>query len=59
MAYDYAEKIFDYEDGELDEAQEIELFQYLIDNRLIEHLQGHYGRQARQLIDAGLCHEAS
>jgi hypothetical protein len=45
-----------YEDGELDSEQTVELFQNLIDSGLIFnlHLQGHYMRVAKELVDAGL-----
>jgi len=50
------EKIIAYEEGELEEDEVIELFQELIDNGMAWILQGHYGRTAASLIDAGLCH---
>ena len=46
-------KIADYEAGRLDAGEEIELFQYLVDDGLVWKLQGHYGRTARRLIEAG------
>ena len=48
------ERIVLYEQGELDEQQTIQLFQELLDSGMIMHLQGHYGRFAAQLLEAGL-----
>ena len=47
--------IIDYEAGALSEEEVIEGFQQLIDNGIVWSLQGHYGRTAATLIDAGLC----
>lgn len=52
------DKIIALENGELPEAEVIDLFQELIDTGLCWQLQGCYGRTARDLIDAGLCHPA-
>ena len=48
--------IMDYEAGNLTEAQVIAGFQKGIDSGLVWKLQGHYGRTAQALIEAGLCH---
>lgn len=51
-------KIIAYENGELAQDEEIELFQELINSGLAWQLQGHYGRMAQALIDAGYCEPA-
>lgn len=52
------DSIIAYEAGALDQEQTIELFQKLISTGLVWTLQGHYGRTARHLLDAGLCEAA-
>jgi hypothetical protein len=52
--YDYVTRIIQYEAGELDESETIELFQYLVNDGLIGALQGSYQRVAVALIQAGL-----
>ena len=47
-------QILAYENGELDEAGVIELFQSLVSTGLAWSLQGSYGRTAKALIEAGL-----
>lgn len=56
MDNDLLNLLMDYEDGSLDEETMIELFQKLIDNGMAWTLQGHYGRTAMSLIEAGYCH---
>jgi len=53
------ERIVAYESGELDQQQTIQLFQELCDSGMIMNLQGHYGRLAFQLMEAGLITTAS
>jgi len=48
------ERIVEYENGQLDQQQTIQLFQELVDSGMIMKLQGHYGRLAFQLMEAGL-----
>lgn len=49
------DKIIAYEQGELDTEETIELFQGMIDSGVVWSLQGHYGRTAVALIEAGYC----
>lgn len=51
-SYDTLGKIVLYENGELTHAEEVELFQHLIDTGLAWQLQGAYGRRAQALIDS-------
>ena len=52
--YDRVGAILAYECGELDDEKAVELFQNLVDTGIAWSLQGHYGRTALALIDAGL-----
>ena len=47
--------IIAYENGELDRDQIVAGFQSLIDSGAIDHLQGHYQRQALELLKSGEC----
>lgn len=49
------DKIMAYEQGEMNRDEIIEFFQELIDSGMCWELQGHYGREATALIEAGLC----
>lgn len=55
--YDEVGAIIAYEQGELSDDDTVELFQRLVDNGLAWTLQGHYGRTARRLIEAGYVEE--
>lgn len=51
--YDYVSAIMDYESGELDEDETVELFQHLVDTGMAWSLQGSYGRTAQAMINSG------
>jgi len=48
------ESMIAYEQGKLDANETCQLFQQLLDSGLVWNLQGHYGRTAAALLDAGL-----
>jgi hypothetical protein len=52
---DIVDKIIAYEDGSMEEKATIVFFQELIDSGWVWQLQGHYGRTAASLIQAGIC----
>lgn len=51
---DMIDKIIAYEEGMLDGAGMVYLFAELVKNGMAWSLQGHYGRIASRLIDAGI-----
>lgn len=57
QAYDVVGALMDYEMGALNEDETIELFAHLIESGLAFQLQGHYGRTASALIEAGYISE--
>ena len=54
MTADLVDQIMAYEQGDTDQQEMVEFFQELIDEGLAARLQGHYGRTAARLIQAGL-----
>lgn len=51
---DVINAIIEYESGQLDEDETIALFSELLKSGLVWQLQGHYGRMARDYIEAGI-----
>ena len=54
---DMVSLIMAYEEGTLEQEDIVGMFQEMINSGLVWHLQGHYGRTARRLIDEGFCYE--
>lgn len=52
------DQIMDYEMGELGEEETVQLFARLVKNGMAWTLQGHYGRTANMLIQAGYISES-
>lgn len=52
--FDVVGFIIRYEAGELAEGEMAEGFQYLLDTGIVWNLQGHYGRTAEALLEAGI-----
>ena len=50
---DQVSQIMAYEQGELGASKTLELFSELVKSGIVWSLQGHYGRTAADLIDAG------
>ena len=51
---DVIESIIDYEEGNLSDEATVNLFQELVNSGTAWVLQGHYGRTAQALIEAGV-----
>lgn len=47
--------LMQYEEGRMNSDEQVEFFQHLIDTGLAWTLQGHYGRTAMALVQAGQC----
>lgn len=54
---DRVSQIMAYEAGEMSRDELVEFFQSLVDDGTVWQLQGHYGRTAAALIEAGWIHQ--
>ena len=54
MTTDLVGRIIAYEQGDMDQDEMVEFFQELVDDGPAFRPQGHHGRTAARLIDAGL-----
>ena len=54
LSGDLVDRIIRYESEEIDQEEMVALFQDLVDSGLAWSLQGHYGRTAMGLIEAGI-----
>lgn len=52
---DRVDRMIRYENGMMEEEEVVDFFQDLINCGLVWGLQGHYGRTAAALIEAGKC----
>jgi hypothetical protein len=51
---DFVDKMMDYESGELNDNETLELFSIIVKCGYHTAMQGHYGRVASSLMDMGL-----
>jgi hypothetical protein len=51
---DVVNQIMDYESGSMSDDEQIEFFQQLVNTGMINGLQGHYQRVARDMFEMGL-----
>lgn len=56
---DIVDSIMQYESGEMDQEEMIAFFQRIINNGMVWHLQGSYGRTAAAFIQRGFCTRAA
>lgn len=56
---EFVDKMVRFESGEMSNNEVIQFFQELLDQGVIPHLQGAYGRAAQSLLDAGLIRPSS